>query len=370
MSLTNHLGKKDDPIRLFLDAWLPNYSGLKEQWRKLEPIKIDPEYGRWGNLVGMALDYRIRFFFAEYDATSTVAARDRHINHELGVPFAALSRDLRLFCDLNSPKGRILAPPLEETLLRYSYVLAMYETNVRMGTFWYDSPLRTLRKGAGTRAQLNRVGEYDLADLKELTEAAYEAFRPMFGLPVHLNPKFKDSLLVDGADADLIVGRNLIEIKSDRDRFRSARIRQVLAYALLDSSGVFQLTECSIYLARWGKLLTWNLDELISQMSNGLQDYEGLRESFHEWLLELQERRVEDRIRRENERRRRERLDELMETVRKELRNVSEEHRLAKESGIRELIIETAGRLVQKMEEVQKHETEMRAMLRTSPSME
>jgi hypothetical protein len=230
MSLTDHLGP-EDPIRKFLDALLPNYDKLKEQWRELGPIKFLPEYEVSWSLVGMALDYRIRLFFDAYDATTIVAAGGWWPDQKLRGTFEMLAKDLRTLCGTHSPVGRILPSPHEESLLRYCYVLALYETNAR--TSLRDSPLRTLKKGAGSRAQLNRVPEDDLADLKVLTDAAYEAFRPLLGSPYHLNPTFADSSLVDGADADLIVGNNLIEIKAERDRFQSKRIRQVVIYALL-----------------------------------------------------------------------------------------------------------------------------------------
>lgn len=286
--LTQRLRHKDDPIRLFLDDNLINFESLRRQWKELGPIRINPlDVWSW-SLIGMALDYRIRYFFENFDVWSTIAPKGAVSDIKLRETFWKVARDLGKFCDASSPVGRLLPSADEAELLRYCYVLAIYETNYRSSS--WDSLLRTLRNGAGSRAQLNRVPDADLNDLMELSAAAFNAFQPLMGRSYRLNPVFSGSSAVGGADADLIVDHNLIEVKVERSKFEPYRIRQVVSYALLDLSRKFELTECSIYVGRWGRLLTWGLDELISELSNGTRDFESLQRDFADLLLPERER--------------------------------------------------------------------------------
>jgi len=312
--------------------WLSEYGELKAQWRELGSIRFFPDFDvKWPSVVGMALDYRIRFFFEHYDAKDTVAARGAYFHKD---SFAKIRDGIEKLLNTEPPQGRILSDKAEELLLQYCYVLALYEVDARAS--WYDSPLRTLRHN-GVKAQLNRVPQNDLLDLKELTVAAHRAFEPLMGQPFHLNPTFSDSPLVHGADGDIIVGRNLIEIKAEKDGFRSNRIRQVVIYALLDSIGEYDLDECSIYMARWGKLLTWNLDNLIRQMSDGRFNYVEFRLKYHDWLLEVKRQYEQEETRQRN-------LDEILKPGRDELRRISEEHQSAREKGDRNLQIDESRR--------------------------
>jgi hypothetical protein len=128
---------------------------------------------------------------------------------------------------------------------------------------------------------------------------------------------------------------------------------------LLDSSDEYELTECSIYLARWGKLLTWNLDELIGQMSEGRFDYREFRTVHHDWLLTLKSRREE-----------KERIDlqirELMKNELEELSAIWTQFNEAQYSGDRQLATDAYRRVQMKLEDNKKTEEELRARLRES----
>lgn len=361
MPLIEHLAKRDDPIRALLDAWLPNYGELRRQWRALGPIQVVPDGDVRLFLVSVALSYRIRFFYEELDATKTKAAHVLRYNDKFRDTFATLARDLHKFCDDNSPKSRLLPPKLEESLLRYCYVLALYETK-SWSSLPY-TPLSTLKKESGSRAQLNRVPQCDLDDLKKLAEAAYATFEPLLDSAYYLTPKFSDSRLVDGANADLIVGRNLIQIWVNREGFQSNRIRQSVAYSLLDASCKYELEECSIYLARWGKLLTWNLDELILNMSNGLQDYESLRRNFHEGLLIIRNHKEESQLVHQ-------RIQEIMKSDYEEFAAISDKLRYARYIDDRQLVIANYQLLKNKMGEMKIRQEELTARFRDSPISE
>jgi hypothetical protein len=127
------------------------------------------------------------------------------------------------------PLGEL--PPDEEThLLQICYVMAMYESAAR-GSFEAErnSPLRSLKDGAGWRAHLNRVSDWDVGILQVLVVPAIELFAPLVDQRIIVGPEFSDSHLVDGADGDLIVNGNVIEIKCEAPGFRAtARPTQLM----------------------------------------------------------------------------------------------------------------------------------------------
>jgi hypothetical protein len=197
-------------------------------------------------------------------------------------------------------------PPDEEThLLQICYVLAMYDAFNR-GSFASkrNSPLYTLKSGAKWRAHLNRVSERDIAVLQALVEPAAELFPLVSSPKVFIGPVFADSHLVDGADGDLIINGNLIEIKCEAPGFRAGAVRQAIAYSLLDTTNEYELKKCSIYLARFGGFASWDLNEIIREVSHGRCGYESLRQEFHAWLVSKEmERQAKLDVRAESQRR-------------------------------------------------------------------
>jgi hypothetical protein len=139
------------------------------------------------------------------------------------------------------------------------------------------------------------VPEWDIGILQTLVEPAIEFFAPFVNQRIVAGPVFSDSHLVDGADGDLIINRNLIEIKCEAPGFRAKAVRQVIAYALLDAKGEYDLQRCSIYLARFGEFASWDLDELIGEISQGCYGYKNLRQEFHAFLVGQEEEQLRKR---------------------------------------------------------------------------
>jgi len=300
MSLTDHLHRKSDSIRAFLDERLVDFSPAREKWDAAQsggPL-VDADASSSWNLIGGAIDLRIRMMITP--TSISVPPEERQIAY--GTTFPSVLSELEA---IQNRHGGYLGqlPPDEEThLLQVCYLLAMYDA-FRRSSFasQRDSPLYTLKPGAKWRAHLNRVSENDVAILQTLVEPALELFTLAVGQRVSLGPVFADSHLVDGADGDLIVNGTLIEIKCEAPGFQSKAVRQVIAYALLDSTGEYELKKCSIYLARFGALFGWDLDQIIREVSQGRYGYELLRDEFHAWLVDQEEirRRAQD-VRAEN----------------------------------------------------------------------
>ncbi len=100
-----------------------------------------------------------------------------------------------------------------------------------------------------------------------------------------LNPTFSGSKDVGGADADLIVGKTLIDIKSTKSaRLRREDLYQLVGYTLLDYEDVFGLDEVALYLARRPKMVSWRLRPLLEEMAGEAVDPAELREDLRTLL--------------------------------------------------------------------------------------
>ncbi len=92
--------------------------------------------------------------------------------------------------------------------------------------------------------------------------------RQLASLPgsVTPGPTFTGSAAAGGADADLIIGSTVVEIKATRTaelRLRDAQ--QVVGYALLDFDDTYGLSHAAVLSARYGKLVVWDLEDLLDQ---------------------------------------------------------------------------------------------------------
>lgn len=132
------------------------------------------------------------------------------------------------------------------------------------------------RSGKGEMAwnALNQGGaelERELvADCQALLETARQKLNlsnPKFG------PTFSASGWIGGADADLIDGGCLIDVKcvakpSSPTKF----VRQVIAYALLDVENAYDLDSVGIYLARRGILWKIRLDDIAAPSGKSISE--------------------------------------------------------------------------------------------------
>ena len=83
--------------------------------------------------------------------------------------------------------------------------------------------------------------------------------------PLVLNPKFEQSRALGGADADLIVGRLLIDLKATTTPGIVGRFElwQLLGYALADTEDKFGIREVGIAALRWCSSISWPLKDLM-----------------------------------------------------------------------------------------------------------
>jgi hypothetical protein len=325
MSLTSHLSKRDDPVRTWIDASFPNIGALVADSRKslrdaTTTCAID---GRPPSTTGIAIDYRIRYGFAVTPPRELIAypgAADvlSNVLMELepdhpalwradpdtgvgvqqpvdpflpGLPPNAVSD---FFVRLNSrvpaiaPVGRAIGEVEERELARYCLGLGLFEEVWRTGMVAPGSLLSTIGPTTTLDDFLNSVPSDWVEDLAQLAGLFIGAFVDRLREPAVLNPVFAQSAAVGGADADIIAGGTLLEIKTTiNPRIDGAWIRQLLGYLLLDTDGEFAVASLGLYLARQGRLIVWPLDESLEVMAGRPIALPRLRQEFAAHLKTL-----------------------------------------------------------------------------------
>jgi hypothetical protein len=188
------------------ENWLNTRITVRPQWR-------DPSGGYPYDDIGMAVDYRIRYYFGVTPVEKLAAwrgacelgrgvlcvdNRDRYVEPE---PcwvefFSALEETL----DEISPARRKLTASEEELLGRYCYVLALLEKAYRAG------PDRCLLKGKSPAVDdlLQMAEEEYVHDIRSLSWLFYDHYNHVLDKQAILNPEFAGSALVGGADAAVV----------------------------------------------------------------------------------------------------------------------------------------------------------------------
>lgn len=237
-------------------------------------------------LIGMAVDYRLRYFFAVTPIYELVAWRGAQLlseqvwwpqadlsrgrarsvyyaAEELEAFFAALEEDISTL----RPVGRLLSAQEDALLARHCFVLSLLEQVFRSGM-----PSELLFSPAVRhRVQdlLAIADEVWIADICQIGRLFYQRHAGLLSRPFRLNPTFQGSFDVGGADADLIADGCLIDVKTTKSATLDVEwLRQLIGYALLDYEDELGITSVGLYLARHGELFTWPLDVFLRTLSN------------------------------------------------------------------------------------------------------
>jgi len=298
MSLTGELDKKDSPVTRWFDHWLANAAPIGKEWNatvRPVPIQRPVTAGRVPGTVGTAFDYRLRYYLAVTPLERLVAANglrlidparltkasrgasDAFLDPHGAAPEAAASaaglagdfeQGLAATLARLAPVGRALDDDAEELLCRYCYLLALFEELFRAGLA-INSPLFALKGGGTDRDDLLALAPpVWVDDLCALSRAFVPHLAEFSREPLHLNPTFAGSGLVGGADADLIAGHCLIDVKTTVDpKFARKRLLyQLLGYVLLDFDDSYAIDAVGIYLSRQSLLVRWQLAALLETL--------------------------------------------------------------------------------------------------------
>ena len=323
MSLTSHLRDKNSPIREFLNTRFSDtrsfLKDVRKQLRSADTIRptVDVLGTRypWGT-IGMALDYRIRYYFdvTPHDKliantgarrlTLMMTPRVQRLLRasispmeklqELGIvlqedgdgPLGSVYQDFFKGLDdltrQNNPVSRRLSEAQEDELNRHCVVLGLLEEVVRIGV---HPNLPLVAKEHTSVADLLEIPDtHWINDIRNLSWRFYDNFNHLLSLPYSLNPTFDGSDDIGGADAEMIVDGTLIDIKATKvQEIEPDWLWQLLGYVLLDYSDHNLINGIGLYMARQGTLFQWDLEEAIRGLCSGESpSIEELRQEFKE----------------------------------------------------------------------------------------
>lgn len=290
MSLTSNLSKRNNPIREWFESKLPNLETFQKDVRTCGDLLLPSPTQVSLNTVGTAFDYRIRYWFDISPTDSLVAAIIGKIIYEadeldLSQLWKLFVLSLEKTLQNTSPVGRELNKTEEILLLRYCWVLALFEEILR-GGFGINSPLFTVAS-TDPNELLSLASDLAIQDLLSLMKIAYKSqllVKPI-DKPI-LNPTFSGSMFVGGADADLILDGCLIDLKTTKSKtptraFLSRKdYYQLIGYVILDFKNEYNISSLSFYLARRGASVTWTVNDFIDQASSGKWSIKKLRKDF------------------------------------------------------------------------------------------
>jgi hypothetical protein len=328
MSLTSHIreGNKSPIGRFFLERFSQPRSIITDVNRQLKnattvrPAGQSPPY----SMLGTAMDYRIRYSFAITPSDQLIASqglwqltfKEREHEDDIPIPDDELMDILSshagifwsdkveregavegpypwkvtdaFFHDLDAdlakiqPAGRRLDAKEEQLLARYCYVLALFEHVSRGGSEQDTGPLFVPAPKKSVQELLSIPQDEDVDDLCAMSWLFYDRCSDLLSQPAVLNPTFQGSYAVGGADADLVVDRCLMEIKTSiRSEITSAWIRQLAGYLILDYDDAYQIKSLGIYMARQGLLFTWPVEEFLQKLTGDpLASVAALRRDF------------------------------------------------------------------------------------------
>ncbi|MDE2788685.1 MAG: hypothetical protein OXL37_18795 [Chloroflexota bacterium] len=257
--------------------------------------------GHYGTL-GTAIDYRLRYCFAVTPYRELAAWKgavrvsgepipwtivvsdeewvrlDNLIRWEdLGIPLSlpkiaieGFFQDLDKVISKLQPAGRKLNCDDEQLLNRYCIVLALFEQCFRR----MPSPTWPLFQAnvqsANDLLKLSPAQWID--DLCAMSEAFYDYFKDGLKRQAILNPNFDGSVLIGGADADIILEMFsgswcLVDFKTTVNaRIEGRWLHQLLGYCLLDFSNRYRIERVGFYLPRQARFIGWDLADLVKRL--------------------------------------------------------------------------------------------------------
>lgn len=288
MSLTSLLDDRQSPLSQFMTAELPGLADLVTAYRVLlparSPLRPEPPDGvrpDWG-MLGQAIDHRIRYSFSDQGTPSEAARagilRAAHLANPDVIPAirrsasdlsVALAEAIRRETPADRSRPMLLTAPAEEELLRICYAMSWFETVYRTGKLWPGTPLGNATPSLDVSGLLAAVPGYAVADLAAQMRLAADALGPLRDAhpsrDVQTGLTFAGSMDVGGADADLMIGDLLLDVKATASATKAKRenFLQLIGYVLLDYDDRYRIARTGVYLTRLGALITWPLSEYL-----------------------------------------------------------------------------------------------------------
>jgi hypothetical protein len=277
VSLTSHLRARDSPIRVWFERNLGQTRPVVAGWNDelcgtpRVPCVIAPAAGSDSGLVGTAADYLVRAVLSAGALDDTVAT---HGVHRPTVPEAAvrLEREaVHAIAELRPWESPPTGDALTE-LCRLCLVLARFDQLFRPGPLVVGGyVIQPLIDDPTLATYSSRVAPpRSVEDLSQLAPAAIEDHLDFMAQTVVLNPTFALSILLGGADADLIANGALWDFKSTAQSAVADRtiVWQLVGYALADTHDEYSIERVGISALRRRRRVACQLDELLATLSD------------------------------------------------------------------------------------------------------
>ena len=260
ISLTSHLRDSESPIRRFMHKHFPNTAPIaRDLHAKLAGVKtIRPAKKVPYTLLGTAIDYRLRYYFAvtsfsEFDAYLGAMLMQHNVTALVGWPgvskglMGEFFRSLERLLKRLRPVGRRLRRPQEEVLNRCCVVLALFDEAFHSSSWFIGSPIVSPKPKMTVDGLMAIAKPHWIDDLCSLSWAFYERFGDMLSYPTVPNPMFGGELYGVEARPDLIVDRCLIDIKTTiHPKLKRFWLYQLLGYVLLDYTDRYRIRSIGI----------------------------------------------------------------------------------------------------------------------------
>lgn len=275
-SVTAELHSAEQPLGQWFRAYMPTTAKVFSSFRATVSQQcIETPPGIPGGTAGAAFDYLVRYQLGAADAGeiglygATYCPGQGWSEVALG-----LTSELSYFAT-RCKKGE-LDEGCSEEVLRGCWAMALF-TELARGVNFERSALAALGRTPTRAALLGLMPAEAVGDAKLLHDSfsmTLSPFIPSREGQLVAGPAFSNRL---PGDADMIKGTTLIEIKAmvhRRKRDGTPRygldarmIYQVLAYALLGQT-TYAIDEIATFNARYSHLYSWQLNELLSELSD------------------------------------------------------------------------------------------------------
>lgn len=204
----------------------------------------------------------------------------------------------------DGPQSPVLPDPA--LLARGCWALSLL-TELARGVPPDRSPLADLdRRTVSDDDLLGLASSAALDQLAALREQAEAVLLPALSARAGrwaAGPTFEGSALMN-ADADLIAGGTLVEIKTVLGSMRTDGTRyatldaqvlfQLFGYVLLDFHDEFAICELALFNARYGHVAVWDLHDLLDTVAGHPVDLPALRAEFEQFLRDGPDQAADD----------------------------------------------------------------------------
>lgn len=253
MSLTSDL-KNGGPAKAFFDLKLPAHRRVQQRWRSAigEVVVPHASEGSAQNF-GLAADHFLVGVAAEGLGWGSG-----------GYPVAC-----RVNPRLADAMQEIVEGPLcdLDRAARASWYCGLLDSVGRGFRLLSDPALAPFVHGRSLQEVLDQVPRGVVEELMSLLDANHDV---LARLPKQRKkgPAFVSSILVGGADCDLLAGTSVVELKTVSDEgLDKDYLRQLVGYVLLDTTDELALTAVTLWFTRHAFALSWTIAELLAELS-------------------------------------------------------------------------------------------------------